>query len=378
MSRFPNLSLLALLPPLVTSGCDNADGNSLTPPDGATMLLSLLFACAIQSSRGGAVAVATAATLCAGCTGELELVADVDLPGAAVRFDYQDLDPDTGHLIIAHMNDDSVVVVNLSDGSTVKELPGIPTARGIAVAPEAGLILVTSSPDQLVEIDRASLDEVRRVSTGRSPDGVGWDGDDGIVGVSDQGDGALSLIADDGAGDRTQIALGDATGNVVYDASRGWFWITAEESSGPDRLVAVDPVSSEIAASLDLPGCSGAHGLRLHPDGASAFIACEGNSTLARVDLASGDVSTGTTGSGPDVLSIDPGLGWLYVAAESGNLTIFDLDADGVSRLDSESPGANAHTVAVDPATHNVYFPLPAGSEGTPVLRIMRPRRLDE
>ena len=34
----------------------------------------------------------------------LTLVADVDLPGKAVRFDYQDVDGELDHLVIAHMN----------------------------------------------------------------------------------------------------------------------------------------------------------------------------------------------------------------------------------------------------------------------------------
>jgi hypothetical protein len=38
-----------------------------------------------------------------------------------------------------------------------------------------------------------------------------------------------------------------------------------------------------------------------------------------------------------------------------------------------DSPGDNAHTVAVDPATHRVFFPLAMGADGTPVLRIMQP-----
>jgi hypothetical protein len=32
-----------------------------------------------------------------------------------------------------------------------------------------------------------------------------------------------------------------------------------------------------------------------------------------------------------------------------------------------------AHTVAVDPRTHLVYFPLERGSDGRPQLRIMAP-----
>jgi DNA-binding beta-propeller fold protein YncE len=304
----------------------------------------------------------------------LTLVADVALPGKAARFDYQDLDPARGHLVIAHMNDASVVIVNLSDGSVAKVLPGIPVARGVIVGGEVGRIFITSSPDKLVILDSASLTEIARVDTGKSPDGVGWDPVHQIVGVSDQGDGALSLIAAAGSGKRTPVPLGTETGNVVFDPSRRVFWVSVVTASPPDQLVAVDPTTASVTTRLDLPGCEGAHGLRLHPDGQSAFIACENNGVLARVDLGGAHrVVTAKTGSDPDVLGVDPGLGWLYVAAESGDLTVFDLKQPGLVSIDREHPGDNAHSVAVDPATHHVYFPLEAGPNGTPVLRIMRP-----
>jgi YVTN family beta-propeller protein len=305
----------------------------------------------------------------------LELVADVGLPGKAVRFDYEDIDAARGHLIIAHMNDASVVVANLSDGSVVKVLPNIPVARGVVVAPDVGRIFVTSSPDTLVIVDSSSLSEIARVGTGHSPDGVGWDPVHKIVGVSDQADGAVSLIAGAGSGKRAQVKLGVETGNVVFDPTRNVFWASVVTAAPPNQLVAVDPVAAKVTTRIDLPGCDGAHGLRLHPDGKSAFVACEGNDVLARVDLdGAHTVVTAGTGSGPDVLSLDPGLGFLYVAAESGDLTVFDIQRPGLVRIDREHPGENAHSVAADPATHRVFFPLKAGPKGNPVLRIMRPR----
>jgi DNA-binding beta-propeller fold protein YncE len=304
-------------------------------------------------------------------------VADVDLPGASVRFDYQDIDPDKGHLVIAHMNDASVVIANLSDGSTVKVLPNVPTARGIVVGDDVGRIFVTSSPNTLVIFDNATLAEIGRVTTGSAPDGVGWDPTHKVVGVSDQGDGAISLIPDSGNGTRAQVKLGRATGNVVYDVARGTFWITVESTLPPDKLVAVDPVKGVATTQIDLPGCSGAHGLRIHPDGQSAIIACEGNNTLARVDLEGAHaIATADTGDGPDVLSIDKDLGWVYVAAESGDLTVFDIGKPGLTTLVKEHVADNAHSVSVDPATHRVFFPLLAGPKGTPVLRIMKPAGL--
>jgi hypothetical protein len=304
----------------------------------------------------------------------LALVTDVPLPGGSTRFDYLDLDPGPGHLVVTHMNDGSVLVADLKDGAVLKELKGIPVARGVVVAADVGIIFVTSSPDQLVLIDNKSLAEVKRVKTGRGPDGVAWDATHQVVGVSDQEDGALSIIPDSGSGARKQVKLGTETGNVVYDATRGWFWITVVGSSQRDSLVGVDPTTAKVVANLLLPGCDGAHGLRIHPDGQSAFVACEGNEVLARVDLGGAHaVSTAKTGSGPDVLAVDPGLGWLYVAAESGDVTVFDLRQPGVVLIGHDHPGDHAHSVAVDPLTHRVFFPLLAGLKGTPVLRIMRP-----
>ena len=307
----------------------------------------------------------------------LALVADVPLPGAPVRFDYQDVDVAKGHLVVAHMNDASVVVVSLADGSVVKVVPNVPRARGVVVADDVGRIFVTSSPNRLVVIDNGSFAEIARVATGNAPDGVAWDPTHRIVGVSDQSDGAVSLLADAGTGSRRAVPVGKETGNVVYDAARARFWVTAEQKTPPDQLVAIDPVAATVTERIPLPGCEGAHGLRIHPDGATALVACEDGGRVARVELGGAHaVVTAPCGEGPDVIAVDPELRWLYVSAESGDLRVFDVGAPGLRQLDAEHPGEHSHSVAVDPATHRVFFPLekgPSGS-GTPVLRIMKPR----
>jgi hypothetical protein len=305
----------------------------------------------------------------------LVLVADADLPGGATRFDYQDVDTALGHLVVTHMNDGSVLILDLKDGSVLKELKNIPVPRGVAVADDVGLIFVTSSPSSLVLIDNKTMTEKTRVGTGTSPDGVAWDSVDKIVGVSDQGDGAISLIPDAGSGTRQQVKLGNETGNSVFDPNRGWFWITVVPGAPPDQLVAIDPVAALIKKTIDMPsGCSGAHGLRLHPDGKSAFVTCEVSSQLFRADLDSSQVTgPAATGGIPDVMNIDTGLGWLYIASESGDLTVFDINEAGVALIGHDQPGSGSHSVAIDQATHRVFFPLMAGQSGAPVLRIMLP-----
>jgi len=297
---------------------------------------------------------------------------DVPVPGGATRFDYQAIDGANGQLVIAHMNDNAVLVLALADGSVRKVLPNIQTPRGVAVGD--GKIFVTSKPAQLVIIDGATLAELARVTTGTSPDGNAFDADDKIVAVSDQGDGALSLIKDSGMGARTKGPLGKGPGNVVYDASRKQFWITVVGDTAPNELVEVAP-SGTVTQRIPLPGCDDAHGLHLHPDGRSAYVACEGNDKLARVELDGAHaISMASTGAEPDVLSIDAVRGWLHVAAESGDLTIWNLEKPGLGLVGHDHPGDHAHTVAADPVTHRVFFPLQNGNGATPIVRIMRPR----
>ncbi len=305
----------------------------------------------------------------------LTQVADVGLPGKPVRFDYQDFDVERAQLVIAHMDDASVVVLNVRDRALVKVVPNVPLARGVAIAADVGRVFVTSTPNQLVILNRDTFEELGRVETGKSPDGVAWDGVHGIVGVSDQGDGAVSLLADRGDGARRQVSLGAETGNIVFDRSRGVFWVTVVRASPPDELVSIEPALAKIKSRIALPACSGAHGLRLAPDGKTALVACEQNAKLLRVDLVGSAHATevAETGAGPDVLAVDPGLGWLYVAAESGELSIFDLDQRRLELVARERPGDGSHSVAVDPTTHHVFFPLAKGPNGSPVLRIMKP-----
>jgi YVTN family beta-propeller protein len=294
-------------------------------------------------------------------------VADVKLPGGETRFDYQELDPARNHLVVAHMNDASVLVLDLRDGSVVKELHDIVRPRGVAVGDDR--IFVTST-GSVVIIDAKTLAEVARVKAGATPDGIAVDPVDHVVGVSEQHDGAVAFLDKSGSGARTLLPLGKEVGNVVFDESRRAFFAAVVNDKPPNQLVQLDPLGHRVSARIDLPGCERAHGVRIHPDGKSAFVACEDNDLVVRVALdAPHSLTTAATGKKPDVMSIDPSLGWLYVAAESGDLTVFDIRGDGLRTIDREHPADDSHSV-VDPATHRVFFPLLRG----PVMRIMRPQ----
>jgi DNA-binding beta-propeller fold protein YncE len=112
------------------------------------------------------------------------------------------------------------------------------------------------------------------------------------------------------------------------------------------------------------------HGLLIDPDRRLAFIACEQDAKLLTVDLRTMNVTgINQVGDDPDVLAFDPVWRRLYVASESGVVSVFD-ERNRSLRPIGEIRAPNAHSVAVDPASHRIYLPL-KNVHGQPVLRII-------
>src|SRR5215469_2180050 len=63
-------------------------------------------------------------------------VADIPMPGPAVRFDYQSLDAEHGRLYIAHMNADQLVVFDTEKRQVVANLDGFKRVHGVIAVPE--------------------------------------------------------------------------------------------------------------------------------------------------------------------------------------------------------------------------------------------------
>ncbi len=139
------------------------------------------------------------------------------------------------------------------------------------------------------------------------------------------------------------------------------------------ELVAIDPQSDRIVGRHALKGGDGPHGLLIDATKRLAFAACEGDSKLLVVDMETFEVKQVlSTGGDPDVLALDTGLERLYVATESGIVSIFQLHGRTLEKLQDLSVAPNAHTISVAPGTPEVYLPLKSVG-GHPVLRIMKP-----
>jgi hypothetical protein len=298
----------------------------------------------------------------------LRIVADLPLPGPPVRFDYQSLDVSDGRLYIAHMNADRLVVFDTLKREVVANLDGFRRVHGVIAVPELARIYASVTGDhQVAAVDRANLQILARIGTINYPDGLAYIPTMKRVFVSDEHGNADAVIDANTNQLIAEIKLGGGAGNTVYDSVGNKVLVAVH---GKNELVTIDPLRNAITARTKLEFLEDPHGVALDVENRLAFVAGEGNNKIAVVDLKTMIVGPPmATGKAPDVLAFDPGTKLLYVAAESGQVTVFreaNRALEPLGRL--ELP--HGHTVAVDPKTHLVYFPL-ENVDGKPVLRIM-------
>jgi DNA-binding beta-propeller fold protein YncE len=300
----------------------------------------------------------------------LKQVADISLPGPAVRFDYQGLDEKHGRLYIAHMNADQLVVFDTQKRQVIANLDGFKRVHGVIAVPEIDRVFASATGEhQMVSVDMNTLKIVGSAGPINYPDGLGYSPATKRVFVSDEHGGVDAVVDAQTNKLLTAIPLGGGAGNTVYDKGSGHILVAVH---GVNELVSIDPAAMKIVARYKLPGIENPHGIALDQANRLAFIAGEENHSLAVFDLNTMKlVAVHQVGDDPDVLAFDPELGRLYVSAESGTVTVFQ-ESDRDLRQLGQFHMPHAHTVSVDPKTHLVYFPM-ENVDGHPLLRIMQP-----
>jgi DNA-binding beta-propeller fold protein YncE len=299
----------------------------------------------------------------------LKLVAEVPLPGPAVRFDYQSLDAKNGRLYIAHMNADQLVVVDTEKRQVVANLDGFKRVHGVIAVPEIGRVFASATGEhEMKAVDMSTLKIIGQAGPINYPDGLAYSPSTKRVFVSDERGGVDAVVDAQTSKLLTSIPLGGGAGNTVYDAGSGHILVAVH---GANELVSIDPAAMKIIGRSKLPGIENPHGIALDEAHRLAFIAGEENHSLGVFDLNTMKLlAVHQVGDDPDVLAFDPGLGRLYVSAESGTVTVFEETGRDVKTL-GQFHMPHAHTVSVDPQSHLVYFPL-ENVNGKPVLRIMK------
>lgn len=301
----------------------------------------------------------------------LRTVANIPLPGGATRFDYQSPDPKTGRLYLSHMGDGNVVVFDTKTNKVLANIPGFPVVTGILVVPALNSVYASVTRNhEIAVLDTDNLVVTKRIKDGKFPDGLAYSPEAHKVFVSDEA-GGMETVIDTQRNERVNtIEMGGELGNTQYDPASHLIYACVQTRN---EFVEINPETDKIQARYALPGGEHPHGFYIDDQHGKAYIACQGNNKLLVFDMKNHSVDNVlAVAEGPDVLAFDRGLQLLYVACESGSVSLFRYSNSQLEKLGNVKVGANSHSVSVNSETHRAYFPL-KNVNGSPVLRITAP-----
>jgi YVTN family beta-propeller protein len=291
--------------------------------------------------------------------------------GGEGGWDYLTFDPSSGRLYIARAT--HVIVLDTASGKVVGDIPDTAGVHGVALAREFGRGFTSDGRAGMVTIfDLKTLATIGHANTGQNPDAIVFDSaSKRVFAMNGRSGDATAIDAATGKVAGT-VALGGKPEFAVADG-RGRIYVNLEDKS---QEVVLDSRKLEVVARWPLAPCEEPTGLALDPEHRRLFAGCH-NQLMAVLDADSGKlINTLPIGRGVDATAFDPGLQYAYASNGEGTLTVVHEDApDKFTVVDNVPTQRGARTMALDPATHQVYLatadfaPMPAPVPGRPRQR---------
>ncbi len=269
--------------------------------------------------------------------------------------DYLAAEAATGRVFVSRGTHMMVV-----DGATSKvlgDIPNTPGVHGAGIATKAGHGFTTNGGDMTVTMfDLKTLAVIKQIKVGDGLDGIMYDEPDDKI-ILTRHSRPIGLLT----------ALDPTTGDIVGNAEledngpegaaadgAGHIFVNNE---GKSTIQVIDVKTWKATASWPLAPCEGPTGIAYDKASNRIFSGCSKNSVV--VDASTGKiVATIPNGTRVDALGWDPAKKLIYIPnGGEGNVTVVHQDSpDKYTTVATVATFAGAKTIAVDPATHNVYL----------------------
>jgi DNA-binding beta-propeller fold protein YncE len=261
-----------------------------------------------------------------------------------------------------------VLAFDVRERRVVARVSNMPGVTGVRAVPELQRVFAAlSAGHEVAVLDSRDGRVLARVPGGRFPDGLAYASGAHKLFVSDEY-GRQELVIDvPSSTARRPIQVGGEVGNTQYDSVAARIWIAMQTRN---ELAAIDPLTDSIVDRIPVAGIEHPHGFHVDAGRRLIYVTGEENGRVGVLDLRTRRIEhIYPVGDEPDVVAMDPGRRRLFVGAETGVISTFDVRGDSLVPLPSYS-APHAHSVAVDPASHLVYVPL-EDVGGKAVLRIL-------
>jgi DNA-binding beta-propeller fold protein YncE len=301
----------------------------------------------------------------------LEKMTAFDLPGpGGKRFDYLTIAADEHYLISAHLAANQTYVIDLRTNAVVATVTDTPGVEGVEYVPELKKFYTSNSGDNTIGVvDLKQMKVIKKLPTEAKPDGSAYAAPFHKLYVSDERGKAEAIVDVRTDTIVKTLHFDSETGMPQYDPVARKVYVNLQDQN---MFAVIDPATDEVVGRYPVGRCQGNHGMTLDPEHHRAFLSCEGNNLMTVMNLDThAPIAFLDMAAGPDVIKADLGLKRIYVACSSGAISVFQIDdADHYRKIEDFRVQNRVHSVAVDPATHQVYTPEQE-EDGKPVARMV-------
>jgi DNA-binding beta-propeller fold protein YncE len=239
--------------------------------------------------------------------------------------------------------------------TNISTLPGGGSVHGVLLVPSRNVAFVTRGEENTVDVfDPTSLQQIKRIPVADDADAILYDPSTKLVYVAN-GDAHLATLIDP----NTQTVVGTIAldAKPEYPALDTHTGLLYQNLNDTNMVAAINLAQRSIVGKWSIAPCEGPSGMAIDSEQRRLFAVCSHNATLVVFDLERHQViASFKIGGGPDSVAFDATLRRIYAAGKSGKFDVVQQDGPDTYRLlDQISTHYGAHTLAVDPASHQVF-----------------------
>jgi DNA-binding beta-propeller fold protein YncE len=237
----------------------------------------------------------------------------------------------------------------------VSTLPGAGAVHGVVLMPSQNVAFVTRGEENTVDFfDPTSLQQIGRIPVADDADAILYDPSTKLVYVAN-GDARLATLIDPDT--HTTVGTIALDAKPEYPALDGHTGLLYQNLTDINMVAAINLTQRSVVGKWSLAPCEGPTGMAIDSEQRRLFSVCSRNAMLVVFDLEKHQVIASLKiGGGPDSVALDATLHRIYSAGKSGKFDIVQQDGPDTYRvLDQISTHYGAHTLVVDPTSHQAF-----------------------